>query len=138
MSRIEARHRMWREKTRNMGRGTLRKDRGSPAKINQTSTIHGEEALMSYRIAKQKMVEKANARNRADYPQIYLTPGTLVLLINEGKGTFGADEDTEYFTLERGNSQVEVASSNRAILAMTLKDIRLINIRWLLKNPAEK
>ena len=106
MYRIKARHRMWREKMQNMGKGTLGKDRGSPAKINQTSTIHGEEALMSYRSTKQKMVEKANTRNRADNPQIYLTPGTLVLLRNEGEGTFGADKDTEYVTLERGNSKV--------------------------------
>ena len=29
-------------------------------------------------------------------------------------------------------------SSNGALLTMTLKDIRPINIRWLLENPAEK
>ena len=86
--------------------------------------------MENYRDAKLRMAKRANKRCRAEYPQIHLAPGTLVLLRDRNTGIFNTENHKEYFTLERGEHLVEVADSMGSILTMSVRDIRPIDIRW--------
>ena len=102
----------------------------SPTRIYFAPDKDRSWTMENYRDTKLRMAIRANKRSRAEYPQIHLAPGTLVLLRDKNMGIFNAENHTEYFTLERGEHLVEVVDSMGSILTMSLRDIRPVDIGW--------